>query len=66
MARKNVELGDLLTVEEVAEMARTSVGNIYYWRSIHGEPRAIKLGKRLLFRRPDVEAWLASKLEQAG
>jgi excisionase family DNA binding protein len=65
-AGEHVDLDDLLTIEEVAELTRTSVANIYYWRSTTGEPRAIKRGKRLLFQRSDVEAWLASKLEKAG
>ncbi len=54
---------DLLTVEDVARLIHTSPGTIHYWRSVAPEkaPPAFKVGRRLLFRRADVEAWLAAK-----
>jgi predicted DNA-binding transcriptional regulator AlpA len=54
---------DLLTVEDVAAMIHSSPGTIHYWRSVSPEkaPPAIKVGRRLLFRRADLETWLASK-----
>jgi DNA-binding transcriptional MerR regulator len=41
----------LLTVAEVAAMTRLAVGTLRYWRHIG-------LGRRVLYRRSDVEAWL--------
>jgi predicted DNA-binding transcriptional regulator AlpA len=39
-------------------MARTTTGNIHYLRSVGKGPRAVKFGRRLLFKRADVEQWL--------
>lgn len=51
--------GELLTVADVAAMTRLSVGTLRYWRHIgSGGPPSVKLGRRVLYRRTDVEAWL--------
>ena len=49
-----------MTVPEVAELCRTTPSAVYQWRWLSQGPKAIKLGRRLLFRRTDVEAWLAA------
>ncbi|WP_006247205.1 helix-turn-helix domain-containing protein [Mycolicibacterium tusciae] len=52
--------GDLLTVADVAAMTRMSVGTLRYWRHTgSGGPPSVKLGRRVLYRRADVENWLA-------
>jgi excisionase family DNA binding protein len=51
--------GELLTVAEVAEMTRLSVGTLRYWRHAGtGGPASFKLGRRVMYRRADVEKWL--------
>ena len=51
--------GDFLTVADVAAMTRMSVGTLRYWRHIgSGGPASVKLGRRVLYRRADVETWL--------
>jgi excisionase family DNA binding protein len=51
--------GELLTVAEVAEMTRLSVSTLRWWRSAGaGGPESIKLGRRVMYRRADVEKWL--------
>ncbi|AGB21674.1 hypothetical protein Mycsm_01257 [Mycobacterium sp. JS623] len=51
--------GELLTVTDVAAMTRLSVGTLRYWRHIgSGGPPSIKLGRRVLYRRSEVDAWL--------
>ncbi|CAM3139439.1 helix-turn-helix transcriptional regulator [Mycobacterium simiae] len=50
---------ELLTMAEVAAMTRLSVGTLRYWRHIgSGGPPSVKLGRRVLYRRADVETWL--------
>nr|WP_255396406.1 helix-turn-helix domain-containing protein [Mycobacterium sp. E735] len=51
--------GEFLTVADVAAMTRLSVGTLRYWRhSGSGGPPSVKLGRRVLYRRADVEIWL--------
>jgi predicted DNA-binding transcriptional regulator AlpA len=57
---------DFLTVEDLAQLCRTSPGTIHYWRNqqryrpeyVDKLPPAVQIGKRLLFRRSEVDAWL--------
>jgi excisionase family DNA binding protein len=50
---------ELLTVAEVAEMTRLSVGTLRWWRAVgEGGPESFKLGRRVMYRRADVEKWL--------
>ncbi len=57
---------DLLTLDEVATLCRTSPSTVYHWRYMGRGPRAIKLGRRLLFRRSDVTMFLESHLGEAS
>ena len=51
--------GKLLTVADVAEMTRLSAGTLRYWRALgEGGPASFKLGRRVMYRRTDVEKWL--------
>jgi predicted DNA-binding transcriptional regulator AlpA len=50
---------DLLTVADVAAMTRLSEGTLRYWRYAgSGGPQSVKLGRRVMYRRIDVEKWL--------
>jgi predicted DNA-binding transcriptional regulator AlpA len=51
--------GELLTVAEVAAMTRLSEATLRYWRYAgSGGPPSVKLGRRVMYRRVDVEKWL--------
>jgi predicted DNA-binding transcriptional regulator AlpA len=54
---------DILFIEEAAPLARKSVATMYYLRSIGQGPKCGKLGRRLVYRRSDVESWIASAFE---
>ena len=55
---------DLITTAEFAEMARTPAETIRYWRHLGRGPTSFKLGKRVLYDRVEVEAWiLAARAE---
>lgn len=57
---------EFLTVAEVAEMTRLSVGTLRYWRTVGiGGPVSFKLGRRVVYRRADVERWLAAQVDGA-
>jgi len=50
---------DYLTTEEFAHVARTSVDTVRYWRHIGHGPMGFKVGRRVLYDRADVLAWMA-------
>jgi DNA-binding transcriptional MerR regulator len=53
------QTAELLTVADVAEMTRLSAGTLRYWRALgEGGPASFKLGRRVMYRRADVEKWL--------
>jgi predicted DNA-binding transcriptional regulator AlpA len=56
---------DLLTLAEASEITRVPVATLRFWRS-RGEigPKSFKLGpRRVMYRREDVEAWIASQYD---
>jgi predicted DNA-binding transcriptional regulator AlpA len=56
---------DLLTTEEVAALSRKSVGTIRWLKATGKGPRCGKLGRRVVYRRSDVEAWIQSAFDDA-
>ena len=54
---------ELLTLEELADLTRTSVDALYQVRRRGGGPPALRVGRRLLFRRGDVDSWLGALVE---
>jgi DNA-binding transcriptional MerR regulator len=58
---------DLLTTNEVAEIVRAPIETVRYWRFIGYGPPSVKLGRRALYERADVERWIAQqRAEQSG
>jgi len=49
---------DYLTTTEVADLCRTSAETVRYWRHIGKGPASFKVGRRVLYAREDVTAWL--------
>lgn len=54
---------EYLTTEEVAELVRAPAETVRYWRHIGKGPKSFKVGRRVLYRREDVEAWLTEAME---
>jgi DNA-binding transcriptional MerR regulator len=50
---------DNLTPAEVAQLTGLSVHTLSYWRQTDQGPKTIKTGTRTLYRRKDVDQWLA-------
>ncbi len=57
---------DYLTVEEVAEEFRTTPATIHRWRYVGTGPPAARIGRRVLYRRADVDAWASSHFEHVA
>ncbi len=57
------EIEDLLTTAEVARITRAPQSTVRYWRHIGTGPRSFRVGRRVLYQRCDVQAWLAAQQE---
>ena len=49
---------ELLTTAEVALITRAPVSTVRYWRHLGTGPRSFRLGRRVVYRRHEVEQWL--------
>lgn len=56
---------DLMTRAEVAELLRTPENTLRHWRQIGIGPKAGKVGRRVMYRRADVEAWIEEQFTEA-
>lgn len=55
-----------MTVEELAAEQRLAEGTLYSWRARGFGPKSTKRGRRIVYRRSDVLAWLeANEAETA-
>jgi excisionase family DNA binding protein len=57
---------DLLTISEAAALLRAPVPTLRYWRHLGTGPRSFRLGRRVLYRRDDVNAWIRSRHDHDG
>lgn len=48
----------LLTLKEVCKELRITESTAYYWRQIGKGPKAARLGKNLVYRATDVQAYI--------
>jgi excisionase family DNA binding protein len=60
------DLPELLTIAEAADVLRTPVATLRYWRHQGIGPRSFRLGRRVLYRRDDLRAWIAAQRERAA
>jgi excisionase family DNA binding protein len=60
MDREALENGDdpLMLLEEVAEFTRLSTSTLRWLRHRGEGPTGFKLGRRLMFRRAEVQEWI--------
>ena len=52
---------ELLTLEEAAAVLRTPVATLRYWRHLVVGPDGFRLGRRVVYRRHDVDRWVAER-----
>jgi predicted DNA-binding transcriptional regulator AlpA len=52
---------ELLTLAEVAAVLRTPVATLRYWRHLGVGPDGFRLGRRVVYRREDIDRWLATQ-----
>lgn len=49
---------EYLNIDEVADLIRTPKATLYRWRHMGSGPPAHRVGRRLLYRRDEVIAWV--------
>jgi excisionase family DNA binding protein len=49
-----------MSVEELCAWLRIKPQTLYNARYAHGEPRGVRVGRELRFRRAEIELWLRS------
>jgi len=54
-----------LTTDEVAELLRTPVESVRYWRHVNKGPKSFKVGRRVLYALDDVEAFISEARQSA-
>lgn len=60
---------DLLTTAEASQHLNVPIGTLHYWRSIGEGPKSMKLGRRVMYRREALEAFVSEQeqhVSQAG
>jgi excisionase family DNA binding protein len=54
---------EYMTTKEVADLLRTPIESVRFWRHVRKGPPSFKVGRRVLYARKDVEAWIAAARE---
>ncbi|HLM07499.1 MAG TPA: helix-turn-helix domain-containing protein [Blastococcus sp.] len=53
----------LLTIQEVSGRTRLPVPTLRYFRTRNEGPPSFRLGRRVLYRESDVEAWIDAQMQ---
>ena len=59
MTNSTVPLGELLDMDETAQRLKRPVATLRWWRHRGEGPRSFLLGRRVMYRAADVDAWIA-------
>ncbi len=51
----------LLTLTEAAARLRTPVATLRYWRHLGTGPDSFRLGRRVMYRRDDLDRWITAQ-----
>ena len=57
---------ELLTIAEAAQLLRAPVATLRYWRHLGTGPHSFRLGRRVLYRRDDLRAWIDARHDADG
>lgn len=52
---------EIIGTDEVSQMTGLPKGTLRYWRSTNQGPASFTLGRRVVYRRSEVERWLAEQ-----
>jgi predicted DNA-binding transcriptional regulator AlpA len=52
---------ELSTITEAAQIVRAPVATLRYWRHLGTGPHSFRLGRRVVYRAADLQAWIAKQ-----
>lgn len=52
---------EYMAISDVSAATGIAAGTLRYWRHINEGPASFKMGRRVMYRRDDVEAWIAAQ-----
>jgi predicted DNA-binding transcriptional regulator AlpA len=55
---------EFLTLAELSEVIGAPVATLRHWRLSGYGPKSAKIGRRVLYRKTDVESWLAAAFDE--
>ncbi|MGV8850613.1 MAG: helix-turn-helix transcriptional regulator [Propionibacteriaceae bacterium] len=56
---------DLLTITEVAAIVRAPIATLRYWRHLGAGPRRFRIGRRVVYRVSELEAWIDARADDS-
>jgi DNA-binding transcriptional MerR regulator len=56
---------ELLTLEQFAKQINTPINTVRFWRQTGYGPKSARIGRRVLYRRTDVDAWIDAQFDSA-
>ena len=56
---------DYMTTDEVADLVRVKPETVRYWRHIGTGPKSFRVGRRVLYAREDVDAFIRERRQKA-
>jgi excisionase family DNA binding protein len=54
-------MAELLTISEAAAYLRNPIGTLRKWRSQGRGPKSVKLGRRVLYDKADLDQWITQQ-----
>ena len=57
---------ELLTIGEAAQLLRAPIATLRYWRHLGTGPHSFRLGRRVVYRREDLHAWIDRQHADGG
>jgi DNA-binding transcriptional MerR regulator len=58
-------MSQILGIEQLAEELNTSINTVRYWRTTGYGPKSARIGRRVVYRRANVDAWINAQFEEA-
>jgi excisionase family DNA binding protein len=57
---------EMLTLQEACHYLRIPEGTLRYWRHLGTGPHSFRLGRRVLYRADDLQAWISTHRDHDG